>query len=251
MNRRRWVVLITLILLWTMAYGLLTPHVQASIVLKTTVVNPSKTKTQTALLKAYLPKEVKPEDVVELNDLKIDYDVEKGFYYVYKKVELKPGESISRSVEIKDIWLISRSELDSLTGRAKELVEALKKTAYFDTAVILQKDLQEKSNGVLNKQERALTALPQTHIAVYRDNVEALDSIKAMLAKLEKMLIESKIGAGVTEKVSVKATWWVILGVIIALGLISLTFFIIWQRQAGITKEPSDSPAEEKHKKEE
>jgi len=231
-NKRK---LIILILLWVMACGLWTSQAQAAIVLKTVVVNPSQTKTQTVLLKAYLPKEVKPEDIVELGDLKIDYDIERNLYYVYKEFELKPGESASRSIEIKDVWIISRAELEILTGRARELVEALKETAYFDTAVTLQKDLEEKSSEVLNKQERAITALPQTHIAVYRDNAEMLDSMKAVLARLEKMFIESKIATGAAiEKVSVKATWWVILGVIIVLGLISLAFFIIWHRQAGV-----------------
>lgn len=231
MNRRRWIILV---LLLSIVYGLWSIKAQASIILKTMVVNPSKTKTQTAVFKAYLPKEVKPEDIVELGDLKIDYDIEKNLYYVYKEFELEPGESASRSIEIKDVWLISRAELEVLTGRARELVEALKKTAYFDTALTLQSDIEEKSSEVLDKQEKALDALPQTHIAVYRENVKTLDSIKQVLARLEKMFIESKIGAGAREKVSVKVTWWVILGVIIALGLLSLIFFVIWHRQAEI-----------------
>jgi len=244
--KRKWIVLITLILLWTMDCGLWTTESQASIVLKTVVVNPSQTKTQAALLKAYLPKEVKPEDIVELGDLKIDYDIEKNLYYVYKELELAPGESVSRSIELKDVWIISRAELEALTGRARELAEALRKTAYFDKAVVLQKDIEEKSKEVLNKQEKALDALPQTHIAVYRENTEMIGSMKTMLAKLEKMFIESKITTGATtEKVSVKATWWVILGVIIALGLISLAFFIIWHRQADIAVLKQKAAAEE------
>ena len=234
MSKRKWTILITLILLGAMGSGLWTNQAQASIVLRTMVVNPSQTKTQTAVLKAYLPKEAKPEDVAELGDLKIDYDIERGLYYVYKEFELEPGESVSRSIEIEDVWIISRAELEVLTDRARELVEALKKTAYFDMAVTLQKDLEEKSSEVLNKQARAMAALPQTHIAVYRDNAETLDSMKTVLERLEKMFVENRIDAGTTEKVSVKATWWIILGVIIALGLISSIFFIIWHRQAGI-----------------
>lgn len=228
MKKGKWIILVILILLWA-------NWAEANIVLKSMVVNPSKTKTQTALLKAYLPKETKPQDVVDLGDLKIDYDINRGLYYVYKEFELEPGQSVARQIEIKDIWLISQSEIDSLSDRAKELVEALKKTSYFDTAVTLQKDIQEKTAEVLKKQEGALDALPQTHIAVYRDNVETLQSVKSMLAKLESMLIESKVGVGSSaKKVSVQATWWVILGVIIALGVLSFIFFIIWHRQAGI-----------------
>jgi len=213
---------------------LLSIEVQAGIILKTMVVNPSKIKTQQAVLKAYLPKEAKPEDVVELGDLKIDYDIEKALYFVYKKVELEPGESVARSIEIKDIWLISQAEIDSLTGRAKELVEALKKTAYFDTAVTLQEDIDKKSVEISTVQEKAMNAIPQTHIAVYRENMKSLDSINTVLAKLESMFIESRISKGVGDRVSVKTTWWIIFGVIIALGVISFVFFVIWQRQAGI-----------------
>lgn len=228
MKKGKWIILVILILLWT-------NWAEANIILKSMVVNPSKTKTQEALLKAYLPKEVKPQDVVDLGDLKIDYDINRGLYYVYKEFELEPGQSVARQIEIKDIWLISQSELDSLSDRAKELVNALKKTSYFDTAVTLQKDIKEKTANVLDKQERAIDALPQTHIAVYRDNVETLNSVKTMLAKLETMLIESRVGEGApVKRVSVRATWWVILGVIIALGILSFIFFIIWHRQAGI-----------------
>ena len=169
MTKRRWIILITICLLWTMRYGLWTNYAQASIILKTMIVNPSRTKTQTAVLKAYLPREIKPKDIVNLGDLKISYDIQKALYYVHKKVKLAPGESISRSVEIKDVWIISKAELSTLTGRARKLVEALKKTAYFNTAIVLQKDIEKKSNEILNKQKQAMDTLPQNHIAVYRD----------------------------------------------------------------------------------
>jgi len=219
-----------------MDYGLWTTEAQANIILKTMVVNPSQTRTQDAVLKAYLPKEVKPENIVGLVDLKINYDIERGLYYVFKKVELAPGESISRSIEIEDIWIISRTDLENLTVEVKDIVEKLKKTTYFDAAVILQKDIEEKADEVLAKQEQAMQALPQTHIAVYRDNIKTFDSMKDKLTKLDEMLFKVKVSGAErrSDKVSVKTTWWVIVGVIIALGLISLTFFIIWQRQAGI-----------------
>jgi len=237
MSKRKWLISILI----AVSLCLCVREVEAGIILRAMVVNPSKTKTQEALLKAYLPKEVKPEDVIELGDLKIDYDVVKALYYVYKKVRLEPGESVSRSVEIKDVWLISQAELDALVGKAKKLVEKLKKTAYFETAVTLQKDIETKSREILNKQEKARDALPQTHIAVYRDNIKTLDSIKAMLSELERMVIETKAAApGVAMKrISVRATWWVIVAVIVLLGLFSLILYIIWHREASMQEKES------------
>ncbi len=147
MSKRKLIILVILILLWTMSHELWTPSAQASIVLKTLVVNPSESKTQKALLKAYLPEEAKPEDIVELGDLKIDYDIEKNLYYVYKELELAPGESVSRSIEIKDVWIISQAELEALTGRAGELVEALRKTAYLIRLSFSKRTLKRRVAG--------------------------------------------------------------------------------------------------------
>ncbi len=246
MSKMKWLRVILLILV---AQALLVSQGQCSnIILKTMVVNPSKTQTQDAILKAYLPKEVNPEDVVGLGDLKIDYDIEKGLYYIFKKFELAPGESASRSIEIKDIWVISKAEMEALTGEAKSIVEKLKKTPYFDAAVVLQKDIEEKASEVLAKQEKAMDALPQTHIAVYRGNIKTLDSMKDKLAKLDEMLLKVKVSdpEHAAEKVSVKATWWLILAVIISLGLLSFAFYIIWQRQATIVEKKEKEEDSEK-----
>ncbi len=236
MKRRK---LMFLILLLAAAFGLWPAKSYASIVLKAIVVNPSKVKTQTAILKAYLPKEAKPEDVIDMGDLKIDYDVEKALYYVYKKFELKPGQSVIRSVKIKDVWIIPKSEIDALTGRAKGLVEKLKKTVYSKTAVALRRDIEKKSLEIINKQRKAMNALPQTHIAVYRENVKTLNSIKNSLAEMDNMLIKVKLAAAEltrAKRVSVRTTWWVILIIILFLILLSIIFFIVWHRQAVITE---------------
>lgn len=234
MGRMKWLIVV---LLCTMVYGLLAEEAQcANVVLKSLVVNPSKTKTQEAMLKAYLPKEAKPEDIIDLGDLKIDYDITKALYYVYKEFELAPGESVIRQIEMRDIWVISREELDSLNARAKELTEQLRETAYIETAIGQQRDIREKIALILNKQEKAMDAIPQTHIATYRENVKTQEAIKDILAKLDRMVIETKV-APVVGRISVKATWWVILAVIISLGIVSLAFFIIWHRQAIKQKE--------------
>jgi hypothetical protein len=208
----------------------------SSVILKSLVVNPSEKKTQKALLKAYLPKEATPQDILNLGDLKIAYDIEKGLYYVYKEFELAPKESVIRQIEIKDVWIISESELDAYNKRAEKLVDNLRGTNYFAEAISVQNEIEDKTTQILNKQAQAIDALPQTHIAVYRENRQTVDIIKDKLAKLEKLVVETRVtGAVPMKRLSVKASWWIIIGVIIALAILSFAFFIVWHRQAGVT----------------
>jgi len=234
MSRRRLIGL----LITGIIFCLLAIEAQANIILKTVIVNPSKTKTQTALLKVYLPKEAANEDVVDLGDLEIDYDIEKGLYFVYQEYELKPGESINREIEIKDVWVIPEEDVGSLPTRAKELAERLRGTAYFDMAVTLQKDIESKAMDILERQKEAMTAPPQAHIGVYRKNIKILDLTNAKLTKLEKLAAELKItditDSPKDERIYIKATWKLIIAMIVALGILSFAFFIIWNRQAAI-----------------
>ena len=213
----------------------------ASIVLKLVVVNPSKTRNQKATLKAYLPKEVTPEDIIDKEDMKVDYDIAKSLYFVYKEVELAPGESAMRAVEIEDVWVISKTDINELIEQIKDLVDKLKSTTYGEIAGTLQTDVEKEAQEILKRQDEAIEVVPQIHIATYRENVKRLNNIKANLADLNEMALKLKLSKAAGEgtasgpsRVSVKATWKLILGVIIALGLLSFVFFIIWQRQAGL-----------------
>ncbi len=229
--KKRWILTALMVII----FSFLAQEAECGITLKALVVNPSKTKTQTAQLKAYLPKEASADDVIDLGDLKIDYDIEKGLYFVHQKYKLKPGESISREIEIKDVWVISKAEIDDLTRQAADLAERLKGTAYFNMAVTLQKDIESKAEEIMNRQEKALNANPRAHIGAYRSNMNTLDETTASLAKLEKMVeeLQEDKGSG-SEKIHVKATWRLIVAMVVALGVLSFIFFVIWNRQAAV-----------------
>jgi hypothetical protein len=226
-----------LVLIVTALISLQQP-LSADVVLKTMVVNPSQTKKQTTTLQAYLPYEAKPQDIIDIGDLEVDYDIEKGLYYVYKVVELEPGESVVREIRLKDIWLISQRELESFSARAQELLDSLKNTAYFEKAVILSQDVEEKQGEIISLQTSVANAAPQVRIGAYRTNKNKLESIKAHIDNLEKMFLEHKIAqTGSAGKVPVERSWAVILGVIVLLGILSSVFFIIWNKQAKALQE--------------
>jgi hypothetical protein len=224
---------------------------QASIILNAVVVNPSKDKKQKATLKAYLPEEITPEDIVDAEDLEISYDIDKSVYYVYKEVELEPGEAVKKQIELKDVWVISEKELNSNIKKAKELTKGLKGTKHYDRAEAITDMIENHVERILTKQNKEMDSLPEIHIAAYRGNMELFNKIKEeLLPELEKMNMEIKPATQVpVDKIFIKASWWIILGVVSFLGLLSLVLFFIWHKQAAEAK--SKQKAKESSQEEE
>jgi hypothetical protein len=57
-----------------------------SLIFRVSAANPSAKKTQTVPIKAYLPVEIKAEDILDNGGLKSKYDSKKSMYYLYKEV---------------------------------------------------------------------------------------------------------------------------------------------------------------------
>src|SRR3989338_2056602 len=87
--------------------GLCDDPQKSTIKLRVVAVNPSKEKPQTVPIKIFLPKEVIPDDIINMGDLKVGYDSSKGVYYAYSDgVELKPQETRVFEVHLEDIWRV-------------------------------------------------------------------------------------------------------------------------------------------------
>ncbi|MDD5282128.1 MAG: hypothetical protein PHF69_05475 [Candidatus Omnitrophica bacterium] len=218
-----------------------------SILMNAMVVNPSTSKSQTAMLKAYLPVESKPEDIVNLGDLSVSYDVQENLYYVFKEFTLGPGEVAKRQIELKDVWVISEKELNANLERINEMLQDLKGSSFYDRASVIKGTIQTRVDQILDAQKKAIDALPDTHIAVYRANMQILNTIKDDLARVEAMLLQAKPAVGLAfNKVFVKTSWWIILLVVVFLGVLSFGLFIVWHKQAKIAQiEKKTEKAEE------
>ena len=217
----------------------------ATVKMRVVVVNPSKTKTQTANVKSYLPKEITLNDVVETGGLEIEYDQEQGLFFAYKSsVELAPGETKNYEIVLKDVWMVSDEKLNNYTARTDKLEELLKDTAYAEEAGQIIGKISGNIEGIRITQSDA-NITRQQHIAAYRNNLGTLEVIKDDLAKLEKILVtvggppnpelieESEINL---KAPSSKTTWILIFVVMIFVAILSGTFFFTWHRQAKITE---------------
>jgi hypothetical protein len=210
--------------------ALLLSQAQASITLRVVAANPSDEINQSVPIKVYLPMEVKPEDIIYKDDLGVAYDTQQGSYYVFGDYDLKPKEVLEKEIEIKDIWVIEGAQIVALRKETQDMLKAFEKTEFADKAAILFQSVEKKLVEVENIQ-RVSSNSPTTHISDYRYCLSLLSSAKADLLAAKTLLAE------VTPKGLAKVTWKIVIFIIVFLGVLSLGFYLIWQRQAKLETE--------------
>jgi hypothetical protein len=214
--RQRWVIAL-LLFFWAASY------VEANIVIRGVIINPNEANKRKVPFKSYLPKEVKPENVVDMGDLELAFDPTEGAYYVHKIFELEPKETVNIEVEMEDVWRIAQTEIDDLRNQAQNVVRVLSNTDYFERASYLKNSIESKL-GQIEQTQRVSNPSPSGYISDFRENIKLLESVKADLAAAKALMAEAK-------SVSPMLTWKIIIAVIGFLALLGLIFFFIWQRQ--------------------
>ena len=209
-----------------------------SLTFKVVVVNPSKTKVQTTEVKRYLPVEVAPKDILDLDGLTLEYDTQKSLYYAYQKeVQLQPSEVRVFEIEVNDIWLIPDKDIDDLKNRTDSILAKLEDTEYYFKAKQLADDIYSNLTEIESSQSDDLLGRDQ-HIGVYRQNLTVLETVKEDVQRMEKILVTAG-GPPAPEmlaKTKIKAdspsktmTWIVIFIIIIFIGLLTAVLFFTWQ----------------------
>jgi hypothetical protein len=199
-----------------------------SIVLRVAAVNPSKIDAQAVPVKVYLPREVKPDDVLNRAELEMGYDTQQGAYYLYGEYKLKPGESLEKEVEIRDIWLVPATEIDFLRQESHKLAEQLKNTDYADRVSFLTNSIDSKLNVIIESQAD-LPSNPERHISDYRENLRLLESIKTDLALAHSFLTQTKTFPG-------GIVWRLVAFILVFLGVLGFASYMIWQKQSEVLK---------------
>lgn len=215
----------TLLLLTAALSGVFLPvRAEANLVLKVIAMNPSKEQTQKVPVKIYLPKEAKPEDLVNKAELDAVYDTQQGSYYLYGEYELKAGESVEKEIEIKDIWVIPESEIGFLMLEAAKLSALLKNSEYGPRVTFLTNSIESRLNFVSESQKN-LPTNPERHISEYRDNLKILEAVKTDLALERSLLAQAKTFPAAM-------IWRLVIFIVLFLGVLGLSSYIIWQKQA-------------------
>lgn len=204
-------------------------------------LNPSKSKTQLVPVKVYLPQEIKPDDIVGLGGLSLEFDSQKSLYYVYRDgLVLKPGQTRIFEVELNDIWLIPKKELDSVETKVNILLSAFTGFSHYEEMESLSFRAKEIISEIsLSQSDDAVSR--SHHIGIYRTNSKNLTKLKQEISEMESLLEVSSgpLSPDVLAKADFKtklpsktATWIVIFSLIIFIGLLSAVFFFTWYRQS-------------------
>ncbi|MBI3322569.1 MAG: hypothetical protein HYZ94_02695 [Candidatus Omnitrophica bacterium] len=216
------------------------PKEREPVTFKIVTVNPSADKTQSVPVKIELPQEVTPKDIMERGDLSVEFDDDKGSYYVFKeKVELAPKEVRVFEVVVKDLWFVPNEKVENLRNYKNIVLGRLKGTEYETSGNDLGKNIDLLLDGIKTLQEDESVSR-KSRIGNYRRNLSTLDQVKEELARMEKLLAFTG-GPPVPEMLeesplksdapSNTTTWLVIFLILSFLGLLAGQFFFTWHRR--------------------
>lgn len=198
-----------------------------SIVFKTLITNPSEKISQEVPVKYYLPKEIKRENILEIeSSLSVDYDSEKDQYFAKGNYELKPGESKTLTIRVDDaIFAFNEDEINGMKKQAEELAEPLKNTSYFAQGATLKSDIDVSLNKILSLQKSANT--PEEKIRAYRESKILMDATGEKLDKLKE--IAASAGSvntlfGFVGGAQVLAVWGLV--IILITGFVGLALYL-------------------------
>ncbi len=148
----------------------------AQVAIRFIAVNASETDSKEIDVKYYLPDELQPEDIVSTGDLDVDYDVDKGLYFVSKKMQFNAKESKTFKVVVRDVWRITEEEINVLKNQVEENLKLLEGSENYDYAVKARDQMIKDIDFIYGQQES------------YSDNIDRrIEEYRAYKAALEKI----------------------------------------------------------------
>lgn len=177
--------------------------IYADVKLMIAVVNPSTTDSQSSPVRYDLPKGIGPDQVIDIGELEMKYDFDKGNYYLAGTVKLEPSEKKVLEVTIRDVWNIPEKDLNNLKSHAELLIKRLKDTKHSKAGSTLYNRIMGQLENIIT-QEKASMASARERINQYYENEVILSEIKENIGMLENLVLDT--GGIVEERVQVPIT---------------------------------------------
>lgn len=174
-------------------------YAETEVKFKVLAVNPSASQPLKATISQPLPSEIDPaQDIIDNAGLEIRFDPEAKVYALFGEIELKPRETKTFEVRIRDVWQVTPDQIEDTKKNLEAQINALKGTKYYDTAKLLYEKAQEGIGRILEEQGRSVGM--KQHIELFRAHVQQLQDIKSNSLSLEAMRqLEEEKKKGVAE----------------------------------------------------
>jgi len=182
---------------------------EAAIRLKIAVVNPSSVKSKTSPVKFELPKGVGPEQIVDIGEMELKYDLEKNVYYVYQEVDLQPSEKKILEIQLKDIWTIPGKEINFLKTHTSKLTEKLAGTKHVKVGMDLAERIK-KELGKIGKTQASPILNARERMNLYYENIGLMREVRNDIGMLENLVLD--VGGIVEERVEIPETLSILVG---------------------------------------
>ncbi len=156
----------------------------AGIKINLVVVNAAEDESKDYTVKYYLPKELKSEDILDPAGLNLDYDTDKQAYYVSGTINLASKESKTIKIEVKDVWKVSKEEVESFKKQIDENLKRIQNTSNYETGKVLKNTLIQQLDNIVAQQE-SFSGDTERRIETYRSNVDQLKKIKDKISSVE------------------------------------------------------------------
>ncbi|MBU0693300.1 MAG: hypothetical protein KKC11_01315 [Candidatus Omnitrophica bacterium] len=202
--------------------------------------NPADSKKEKFAFVYYLPREIKPDDVLQKEDLELKYDLAEKLFYLCKDLDLEPQENKVYKVELKDVWKIDLEKLNIFSDYGQKMADLLKGGGDYSLGLELRDDIIDSIAGIIASQNREQSL--EMQIGAFRDNLKRIEKIKDDIRKSEKLALKIEAGGrqagkllkqtyrslfGIIPLPSAQTAFRMIWAVIIFLGIFGGLFFII------------------------
>ncbi len=128
-------------------------------------------------IKFGLPGELTAEDILDTNGLQLDYNVDDGDYFVFGDVSLKPKESKTFRVHIKDKWMVTQAKIDGLKQQITQGYDTLGKPYDAQKAEVLKARLDAKLDYIFSLQGSSAESIDK-RIDDYRQYTKEMKRIE-------------------------------------------------------------------------
>lgn len=188
-----------LMLAWSAVFFTASSQAESDVKFKVLAVNPSESQSTKAVITQSLPAEVDPAtDIIDKAGLEVSFDKGSKTYILTGEVQLKPRETKTFEVRIRDVWRITQEQIEGTKKNLEDQINSLKGTKYNDTAQLLYEKAQEGIDRILEEQNRPVGM--KQHVELYRAHLQQLQDIQSNALSLEAMRrLDEEKKSGVAE----------------------------------------------------